>query len=201
MIFFLRNHFSKMDTTQDERWAAIQGYDGYEISTNGRVRSYWRCNGDSKEWSPGGWSIVDYPVKIRPAHLVNGYYSIRLSNPITKKRSSSRIHRLMAIAFIPNPNNLPCVDHIDGNTRNNCLSNLRWCSKQQNCLNQKERNNNTSGARGVEFKKDGRRLPWRAVWKVNGSNRSKCFATKEEAIAYRRQMVQQQYDMEFYNER
>lgn len=43
------------------------------------------------------------------------------------------IHRLVATAFIPNPNNLPCVNHKDENPSNNCVSNLEWCSYEYNC--------------------------------------------------------------------
>jgi len=46
------------------------------------------------------------------------------------KKTHKLIHRLVAIAFIPNPDNLPCIDHIDGDPLNNCVDNLRWCTKK-----------------------------------------------------------------------
>lgn len=46
------------------------------------------------------------------------------------------LHRLVAEAFVPNPDNYPQVDHIDGNKENNCASNLRWCNLSQNLMNE-----------------------------------------------------------------
>ena len=45
------------------------------------------------------------------------------------------VHRLVAETFIPNPNNLPCIDHIDRNYLNNSVDNLRWCTQKENCNN------------------------------------------------------------------
>lgn len=49
--------------------------------------------------------------------------------------NSMYIHRMIAETFLENPENLPCVDHIDGNRYNNNVTNLRWCTSQQNRLN------------------------------------------------------------------
>lgn len=60
-----------------------------------------------------------------------GYYRIGLRRPSSKKEMIS-IHRLVAIQFIDNPNNLPCVNHKDGNKWNNGADNLEWCTHSEN---------------------------------------------------------------------
>ena len=63
----------------------------------------------------------------------NGYEQVNIR--IGNKYVTKLIHRLVAVAFIPNPDNKPCVDHIDGNKRNNYVSNLRWVTPVENVNN------------------------------------------------------------------
>lgn len=63
----------------------------------------------------------------------NGYEQVNIR--IGNKYVTKLIHRLVAAAFIPNPDNKPCVDHIDGNKRNNYVSNLRWVTPVENANN------------------------------------------------------------------
>lgn len=60
-----------------------------------------------------------------------GYYRVQLYNK--GKRKNKRINRLVALAFIPNPNNYPMVNHKDENKLNNRVSNLEWCTNKYNC--------------------------------------------------------------------
>lgn len=94
---------------ENEIWKDVPGYAGtYQVSNFGRVKSL---------------------RKVLKAGLRKGYLYISLRN------KKFNIHRLVAIAFIPNPGNLPEIDHIDGNPLNNNANNLKWATRQQNELN------------------------------------------------------------------
>lgn len=99
-----------------EVWKDIKGYENkYQISNLGKVR-----NTNTKKL---------YITSID----TRGYYRINLYNNLGEYKTF-RVHRLLGIAFIPNPNNYPCINHIDGNKANNDLSNLEWCTHQQNTI-------------------------------------------------------------------
>lgn len=74
-----------------------------------------------------------------------GYKKINLYGDDGIRKTSLSIHRLLALTFIPNPNNYPCVDHIDRNPKNNSLSNLRWCTHQFNDRNKNQVYNQKGG--------------------------------------------------------
>lgn len=108
-------------------WKDIKGYEGlYQISTNGYVKRLPRYTIDSLGRN------VFYPEKI----LVNrigkqtGYPCVNLSKDGIVK--THNIHVLIADAFIPNPNNLPCINHKDENRQNSVLSNLERCDYSYN---------------------------------------------------------------------
>ena len=101
---------------EDEEWKDIPNYNGdYQISSYGRVRSL-------KRKTP----LIMSPILGR----TQDYYSIGLTKNGIKTQYS--INRLVAEAFIPNPMNLPEVNHIDENTLNNNVENLEWVSHSQN---------------------------------------------------------------------
>lgn len=110
----------------DEIWKDIEGYEVlYSVSNLGRVKSM----GIKHRHNYGRYATK--PVKMlsqRPNG--RGYATVRLSRD-TKARTF-RTHRLVACAFLPNPNNYGLVNHIDGNKLNNKVSNLEWCSPKQN---------------------------------------------------------------------
>lgn len=108
---------------EGEEWRNVVNWEGlYYISSYGRiVRSKTKT----------------CPTKLmKPYSQINRkktYYSIKLQT--SNKRESWLIHRLVAIAFLSNPENLQCVDHIDGDSTNNNVSNLAWCTYHTNNMN------------------------------------------------------------------
>ena len=81
--------------------------------------------------SSTGYIYNEHSGKIlKPFPNNNGYLAVDLFHSTVKERVS--VHRMVAIAFIPNPENKPFVNHIDGNKQNNCVSNLEWCTPSEN---------------------------------------------------------------------
>lgn len=104
-----------------EEWRDIQGYEGlYQVSNYGRVKSIDRILPNGKT----------HKGKVLYVHLINGYPTVSLCK--NSKQHNHKIHRLVAQAFIPNPDNKPCVDHIDADRANNNVVNLRWVTYQEN---------------------------------------------------------------------
>jgi hypothetical protein len=106
-----------------EIWKEIEGYEGlYEVSNYGRVKSLERI---------AKWGVANKVIKdtiLEPK--ANPYCRVGLRKDNTQKAKS--VHRLVATAFIPNPNNYPLVMHIDDNPQNNHVSNLQWGTKAMN---------------------------------------------------------------------
>ena len=112
----------------EETWKDIIGLEGsYQISTLGRVRSkdrYAKVCGNGKRLVKG--------KIIKPTLCKNGYYEYQLSTG-EKKRKIFLAHRLVAIHFLPNPDNKREVNHIDENPQNNVVTNLQWVTPKENC--------------------------------------------------------------------
>lgn len=111
---------------ENEIWKDIDGFAGYyEISNYGRVKSLPKTMGNPNHLSK---------IKIlKPKIDKYGYACVKLCSQIEKgKIKYVTIHRLVAKAFIPNPNNLKTVNHLDGNKQNNLIRNLEWCSHKEN---------------------------------------------------------------------
>ena len=127
----------------NEEFRNIEDFDNYEISNLGNVRNK-KTN------------------KILKQSICDGYYKINLSKNGTIK--NKKIHKLVANAFIENPENKSCVDHIDNNRLNNNISNLRYATNKENQQNSKLSSKNTSGIKGVTYENN----KWRARINIDG---------------------------------
>ncbi|CAL5975634.1 Conserved_hypothetical protein [Hexamita inflata] len=105
-----------------EDFYPIEGYDNYEISKNGIVR-----NKNTKK------IIKQYREK-------KGYLRLNIFDDKQNKYIKQLTHRLLAQTFIPNPNNLPLIDHINRDKQDNRIQNLRWVSNRDNTRNIKQYN-------------------------------------------------------------
>ena len=133
----------------EETFRIIKDFEKYSVSNLGRVKN----------------NATDRILK--PSIDGHGYYKLNLykdGNMYTKK-----IHKLVAEAFITNPSNKKCIDHIDNNPLNNNIANLRWVSQQENCMNTKLSSKSTSNYKGVHFNK--RINKWMAHIKINGKSK------------------------------
>ena len=117
-----------MEKLFNEIWKPIKGYEGlYEVSSLGNVRSV------DKYLMFGNHYCLFKGKPMKPHHNSTGYLRIGLRKNNQKKNYF--VHRLVAEAFIPNPSNLPCIDHINTIKTDNRVENLRWCSCKENMNN------------------------------------------------------------------
>lgn len=104
--------------TFDEQWRPVEGYEElYAVSNFGRVKSL--------NYNHTGVEKIMKPVKDKDGYLAVNIYR-------NGQRKMLKVHRLVAIAFIPNQNNLPQVNHKDEDKTNNCASNLEFCNCKYN---------------------------------------------------------------------
>ena len=115
-----------ISNAKEEIWKPVKGYEGfYEVSNLGRIRSLDRTV-----------NCVHNSVAIKKGKILKlstipkGYLCAHFSK--YGKSKSIEIQRVVALAFIPNPNNLPCVNHKDEDKTNNKVDNLEWCTYKYN---------------------------------------------------------------------
>lgn len=143
-----------------EIWKDIKGYEGrYQVSNLGRVRSI-----DAQVGARFFIGRILVPIKDG-----TGYMCVNLSRKLFK------VHRLVAIAFLANPNNYRCVNHKDEDKTNNRVSNLEWCSYKYN---------NNYGTRNARISQNnGRRV---AQYSLDGVKIREWHSASEAARFYKR---------------
>lgn len=127
-----------------EQWKMIKGYTNYMVSNLGNVKSL-NYNHTGKE------KILKYKID------KYGYYLVCLYKKGVKKFHT--IHRLVAEAFIPNPDNKPCIDHINTDKTENRIDNLRWVTSKENNnnpLTKTHRSDSLKGQKNYMFSKFGK---------------------------------------------
>lgn len=119
LIFGCFFYFNIMTEKEKEIWKDVYGYEGYHISSLGRVKSTKRCR-------------VDHDIIMKPSFDGRGYLQVCLSN--NGKRKTLKIHKLMAIAFLNHKQNgmSEVINHKDGNKENNNINNIEVVSQRFN---------------------------------------------------------------------
>ena len=95
-----------------ERWLLIDNWDNYAVSNMGKIKN------------------VRTGKEIKQVENKNGYLMVSICQ--NGKKATFRVHRLVALMFIPNPENKEEVNHINGDKKNNCVSNLEWNTHKEN---------------------------------------------------------------------
>lgn len=168
--------------SKEIKWKKIDGFNNYSISNFGNVRN-------------------DKTNKIlKPYITKKKYIYINIMNN-NGEYYNLRVHRLVAKAFIPNPLNKPCVNHLDYNPSNNFVDNLDWVTYSENCIyssknisiahkgKRKNKEHKISISKSLitnenhHIYKNGN--GWLFRFRLNGIDVNKTFKIKEEAIEYR----------------
>lgn len=160
-----------------EIWKKIEGYLNYSVSSKGNVRN------------------IKFGKTLKLQLDANGYYIVRLSK--NGKMKTFKIHRLVAKAFIDNPENKKCVDHINNSKIDNNVKNLRFATYKENNQNASISSSNTSGIKGVCWHKEKKK--WQAQIVINGKNKHLGYFNTLEKAKSARQSKALQIFGEFTN--
>ena len=141
----------------------IKGFENYKIYEDGKI-------------------INNNGLEMKICKNQDGYLQTNLYNK-NKKRKCCRLNRLLALAFIPNPENKPEVDHIDRNRNNNNLENLHWVTRLENLQNKGKYKSNTTGIQNISPCRNG----WQFSKNINGKRYQKFAMNKQVVLDYKTQ--------------
>lgn len=148
-----------------EEWKTTTVCGRYAVSNLGRVLAY------NEPYMCGNKICKREPRLIKPRYTKGtpGYLRVVLSNG-NKARKNYVVHRLVAMAFIPNPNNYPEIDHINRNSLDNRAENLRWCTHHMNMMNEETRKHSVAMRVGKK-----RPSQWRPVVRIKNGVATKIY--------------------------
>lgn len=153
----------------DSNWRFIEGFeDSYQVSKDGRVRSI-----DRYIMVRGGWKYFQGTERTLE-ETADGYLQVTLYQG-NKRAKTIVVHRLVATAFISNPENKPTVNHIDGNKKNNCVDNLEWATYAE-----QQEHVTRIGLRNKPYWSLEQNGPVGGDWNEKRSIRVRCIETGEE---------------------
>ena len=145
----------------DRIWKDIEGFEGkYQVSNFGEVKALERT-----VMNNGGVQRKHERI-LKQNTSSNRHAMVILCKD--GKTYPKLVHRLVALAFIPNPENKPVVDHIDTNPYNNRVDNLRWATTRENCMNPLTRIHNSISKMGHPYR--GRKLTPEEIEKIRLAN-------------------------------
>lgn len=164
----------------EEIWKPIPGYEGYEASSHGRIRSFWKSLGGKKR----GWTLDNKPQKILTVSLQKwGYFRVCLSKE--GHFHHLKVHRLVLLAFIgPCPPGMQAC-HIDGNPANNHLDNLKWDTPKVNMADRDKHGTTSKGEKRWKSKltaENVRNIRDMATQGYSQANLAKLFSVNDSVI-------------------
>lgn len=125
-----------MENQNEEKWKDIEDFEGlYAVSDRGRVKRYYEKKVPNNCYLTNGGKII-YERFLKP-HTNHGYERVNLTKDGKYKQYS--LHRLVAQAFIPNPNQLPEINHKNYDKMDNRVDNLEWCDRSYNNKHKRKR--------------------------------------------------------------
>ena len=144
-----------------EEWRPVPDFEGlYSVSNMGRIRSEPRTT----ETNNGGYCTIHAKIKTQNKSK-KGYLTVLLYKD--NKRYTKPVHRYVALAFIPNPDNKPQVDHINGDKEDNRAISLRWTTNDENYHNPATFGNQQRSCQTDEYRKK-RSQQTKEIWKEKG---------------------------------